>query len=115
MTTIWKTVTYPELTSMYDYYTWNSTLGNVGGFSYKKNNIVTDKPIAVKNIGQIENCKSDVNYSFKNEVLGLSKTTVELPFVPKNTNYGWCDKSNCWVYFTDNNVDKPTHFSSYIM
>ena len=110
----WKPVTYDGLKDSYDYYTWDVSIGDCGGFSYKKTNNITDKPIKIDNIGNIKICSHD-NFTLKFKVVGLSKTSVELPFVPKDTEFGWDHENNCWTYFTDKTTEKPTYYSEYVM
>lgn len=112
---MWAKVSYPELVNKYDYYTWDASIGSFGGFSYKKDNkIIDNKPITLENIDTIKICK-DIPYTLKNNILGLSKTSVELPYVPLNTEYGWDDKNNCWTYFTEASSDAPQYYSSYLI
>lgn len=111
----WKPITYEALKDKFDVYTWNVKIGDYGGFSYKKDNHITDKPIDVANIGEIKRCSDNKNYSLKNDVVGLSKTNVELPMVPRNSDFGWDHECNCWTYFTDNTSGKPTYYSEYII
>lgn len=116
MTTIWKLVTYPSLKQYYNAYTWDSSVGSLGAFLYKdNNNTQSNKTIELKNIGDIKLCDDSNNYSVRSDVLGVSNTTVDLSVfgVPIGTPFGWDDKANAWVYFTNNNALLPSHYALY--
>lgn len=109
-------VSNENLKSKYKKYNWDISVGIMGGFKYiDYNDNFIDKPMEMSNIGEI--MKIDDNeihkYSNKNDCLGISKTSVELPNVPIGSFFGWDDKNNCWIYFLDEN-DKPSYYSNYI-
>ena len=116
MTQLFANVTYPTLKTTYKKYTWDISIGNVGGFRYEDyDGNFTDKPIELVNISDIKICNDDITYSTKNNILGVSKTTIDLPNVPIGSEFGWDDTANCWVYFTDDSKCHPTHYASYVI
>jgi len=115
---MWQPVTFQSLIQDYKEYTWDASIGEYGAFVYKNyNNVASNKPLEINNIGPIKKCELATTYSLKNNVLGISNTTIDFSEkgVPINTPYGWDYKENVWVYFTDSNKTFPTHYSSYII
>ena len=109
-------VTYESLKNIYKKYTWDATIGSIGGFRYECiDGTFVDKSIELSNIGSITVCDNVNNYSNKTECLGISKTSIDLPDIPNGTDYGWDAIANCWVYFTNQNQEKPTHQTSYLL
>ncbi len=91
-------------------YIWDASIGDFGGFKYKNNSIIIKKPPKFYKIKKCEKCNV---FSSKYEVQGLNKTNYDLIVVPKYTDYGWDTSNKCWVYFTDNSDDLPTHYLKY--
>lgn len=117
MTTQWLPVTYETL-NKYNLYRWNSSNGNYGGFEYRKsgdNSEVINKSIELCEISEITECDNTKTYSLLKFINGLSNSTVELQGVPIGTPYGWSHHDNKWLYYTNDNSDKPTHYATYIM
>lgn len=91
-------------------YTWDSSIGNYGGFIYNNSNNIVNEEIKLENIGEIQECLSNIEYPHINECIGISNTTIDLNYIPKNSKYGWDYKNNCWVYYLNNNI-KPSYFA----
>lgn len=96
------------------YYTWDSSIGNFGGFLYKNsNNEITEQQITLENIGEITKCIDTLEYSHINDCIGISNTSITLPNIPIGSKYGWDPKTNCWIYFQNNEI-KPSYFAKKI-
>jgi hypothetical protein len=116
MAQMYADVSYETLKNVYKKYTWDATIGNIGGFRYERHDgTFSDKGIEMTNIGSISVCENCNDYSNKSECLGISKTSIDLPNVFKGTDYGWDAVANKWVYFTDETQEKPTHYSDYLL
>lgn len=94
-------------------YTWDSSIGNYGGFIYNNNNNLINEEIKLENIGEIQECLSTVQYSHINNCIGLNYTTINLNNIPKGSKYGWDSKNNCWIYYLNNNI-KPSYYAKKI-
>ena len=111
----YESVTYDALKNLYTKYTWDSSIGSLGGFRYiDYSNNPTEKSIKKEQIGAITKCDPNKNLSPKSKCLGISKTTTELDSVPIGSDYGWSDSDDCWYYFTDESSENPTFYSNYI-
>lgn len=96
------------------YYTWDVSIGEYGGFTYKNNdNKITVEEIKLINIGDITKCLETFEYSNIEDCLGISETTIDLPNIPKGSKFGWDDKAFCWVYFEKAFI-KPSYFAKKI-
>ena len=94
-----------------EYYTWDISIGELGGFKYKNsNNEIKIEEIKLNNIGEITKCLETFEYSHINDCIGISETTIDLPNIPICTKFGWDDKAYCWVYFENNKI-KPSYFA----
>ena len=97
-----------------EYYTWDSSIGKYGGFFYKNsNNEKTNFEIELYNIGEIQECLNNQDYSHINDCIGISNTTIDLNNIPKGSKYGWDKKNYCWVYYKNNEI-YPSYFSKKI-
>lgn len=116
MNTIWFPVTYENLNN-YKFYRWNANIGDYGAFQYYKDNQneISNIPIKLINIGDINICDTTKSYTLLNDISGLNKTTIELPNIPKNTPFGWSHEDNLWLYYTNKTNDKATHYTKYII
>jgi hypothetical protein len=106
-------VSYNNLKDIYKTYEWDSKIGDYGGFIYiKHNNEIDTKPIELSNISIINKCNENITYSPKENVSGLSITTIELDNIPKGSLYGWNHNNNAWIYYIN---DIPSFYSNYII
>jgi hypothetical protein len=97
-----------------NYYTWNVSIGKYGAFQYKNaNDEIMTEEITLNNIGEITKCLETFEYSYIDDCIGISETTIDLPNIAKGSKFGWDDKANCWVYFENNSI-KPSYFAKKI-
>jgi hypothetical protein len=116
-------VTRPELLQYGNEYSYDSSIGDIGGFHYYVNGFSAPNPsvtvmpshtvaLTPQNIGQIEVAESVKATS--EDVQTMFYTSVDLPNVPKGTAYGWAHEIDCWVYFTAGTDRFATYKSYYV-
>ena len=71
-------VDYTNIKEIYEFYEWDSKIGDYGGFEYVKyNKEKVIKPIELSNIGNITICNSNIQYE---QHSGAHKIPTSCPF-----------------------------------
>lgn len=108
------TVTRSELMKFGEEYSYDNTVGEIGGFHYYLKGSATPNHtmlFSANNIGEIVPVSEQITVA---DVQKVYTTMIDLPNVPNGTPYGWSHKFDAWVYFTAGTAVFATFKSCYV-